>query len=217
MKLFRIVIWAFTLFGAHKLDAAATGRPNIVIIMSDDMGYSDLGCYGGVDAMTPNLDLLANGGVRFTQFYNTARCCPTRASLLTGLYPHQAGVGHMMDDRGTDGYRGNLNRRCVTIAEVLKSAGYRTYMTGKWHLTIESRPERRRLPGNHRKFRLALPRHWCSMVWLTLSVEWGRFNAWTSGRVMSNGNIACRGRCGLRLLSVMDTYFSSVRMERWLR
>ena len=93
MKLFRILIGIFALIGAASLDAASPGRPNIVVIMSDDMGFSDLGCYGGVDASTPNLDRLANGGVRFTQFYNTARCCPTRASLLTGLYPHQAGVG----------------------------------------------------------------------------------------------------------------------------
>ena len=73
--------------------------PNIVVILSDDMGFSDLGCYGG-EIETPNLDALAAGGLRFTQFYNTARCCPTRATLLTGLYPHQAGVGHMMDDQG---------------------------------------------------------------------------------------------------------------------
>ena len=83
-------------------------RPNIVVIMSDDMGFSDLGCYGG-EIRTPNLDQLAAGGLRFTQFYNTARCCPTRASLLTGLYPHQAGVGHMMEDKGFDAYRGDLN------------------------------------------------------------------------------------------------------------
>lgn len=138
MKLSALLIGGFALVSITELYAAAPSRPNIVIIMSDDMGYSDLGCYGGVDAHTPNLDRLANGGVRFTQFYNTARCCPTRASLLTGLYPHQAGIGHMMDDRGTDGYRGNLNRRCVTIAEVLKSAGYRTYMTGKWHVTKDT-------------------------------------------------------------------------------
>jgi arylsulfatase A-like enzyme len=115
-------------------DLAAADRPNIVVILSDDMGYSDLGCYGG-EIATPNLDALAAGGLRFTQFYNTARCCPTRASLLTGLYPHQAGVGHMMEDRGTDGYRGDLRRDCPTIAESLKPAGYRTYAVGKWHVT----------------------------------------------------------------------------------
>jgi arylsulfatase len=116
--------------------AAEPARPNIVVILSDDMGFTDLGCYGG-EIATPNLDALAAGGVRFTQFYNTARCCPTRASLLTGLYPHQAGVGHMMDDKGAafPGYRGNLNSSCRTIAEVLKPAGYRCYATGKWHVT----------------------------------------------------------------------------------
>jgi arylsulfatase len=119
---------------------AARQRPNIVLVMSDDMGYSDLGCYGGEHA-TPNLDGLAAKGVRFTQFYNTARCCPTRASLLTGLYPHQAGIGHMMEDRGFDGYRGVLNRNAVTIAEVLKPAGYRTYMAGKWHVTPMTGPD----------------------------------------------------------------------------
>ena len=85
-------------------------RPNIIVILSDDMGFSDLGCMGG-EIATPNLDALAAGGVRFTQFYNTARCCPTRASLLTGLHPHQAGVGHMTEDKGLPGYRGDLNRR----------------------------------------------------------------------------------------------------------
>jgi arylsulfatase A-like enzyme len=109
-------------------------RPNIVLIMSDDMGFSDLGCYGS-EIHTPNLDGLAAGGLRFTQFHNTARCCPTRASLMTGLYPHQAGIGHMMGDSGYPAYRGDLNDRCVTIAEVLRPAGYRTYMTGKWHVT----------------------------------------------------------------------------------
>jgi arylsulfatase A-like enzyme len=114
-------------------------RPNIIVIMADDMGYSDLGCYGG-EIQTPNLDALAQGGVRFTQFYNTARCCPTRASLLTGLYPHQAGIGHMMNDRGLEGYRGDLNRKSVTIAEALKPAGYRTYGVGKWHVTKQVNP-----------------------------------------------------------------------------
>lgn len=109
-------------------------RPNIILIMSDDMGYSDIGCYGS-EISTPNLDGLASGGLRFTQFYNTSRCCPTRASLMSGLYPHQAGIGHMMEDRGLEGYAGNLSRNAVTIAEVLGTAGYNTYMCGKWHLT----------------------------------------------------------------------------------
>jgi arylsulfatase A-like enzyme len=109
-------------------------HPNIILIMSDDMGFSDLGCYGGEND-TPHLDSLAAGGLRFTQFYNAARCCPTRAALLTGLYPHQAGVGHMVDDRGLDAYRGDLSNHCVTIAEALRPAGYRSYMSGKWHVT----------------------------------------------------------------------------------
>lgn len=114
--------------------ASETPRPNIVLMMADDMGYSDIGCYGG-EIHTPNLDRLAAGGLRFTQFYNTARCCPTRAALLTGLYPHQASVGHMVSDRGHSGYRGFLNDRCVTIAELLGSHGYRTLMAGKWHVS----------------------------------------------------------------------------------
>jgi len=109
-------------------------RPNIVLILNDDMGFSDLGCYGG-EVQTPNLDRLAAGGLRLTNFYNTARCCPSRASLLTGLHPHQANVGHMMGDDGIDGYRGDLSAHSATIAEVLKAAGYATYMSGKWHIT----------------------------------------------------------------------------------
>ena len=114
--------------------AAETRRPNIIVILADDMGFSDVGCYGS-EIATPNLDALAKDGLRFTQFYNTARCCPTRASLLTGLHPHQAGIGHMMEDKKLDGYRGTLNRQCVTIAEALKPAGYRSYAVGKWHVT----------------------------------------------------------------------------------
>ena len=118
----------------HTADASGD-RPNIVIILADDMGFSDIGCYGG-EIRTPNVDALAKGGVRFTHFYNTARCCPTRASLLTGLYPHQTGVGHMVNNpKPFPGYTGDLHPNCVTIAEVLKGAGYRTLMAGKWHVT----------------------------------------------------------------------------------
>jgi arylsulfatase len=114
---------------------AARQRPNIVVIMADDMGFSDIGCYGG-EIQTPHIDSLARRGVRFTQFYNTARCCPTRASLLTGLYPHQTGVGHMVDNpKPFPGYTGDLNRRCLTLAEALRPAGYQTLMSGKWHVT----------------------------------------------------------------------------------
>jgi arylsulfatase len=115
-------------------EQAAAERPNVILIMADDMGYSDIGCYGG-EIATPQLDSLADGGLRFKQFYNGARCCPTRAQLMTGLYAHQTGIGHMMEDYDLPGYRGDLNTACVTIAEVMKSAGYTTLMTGKWHVT----------------------------------------------------------------------------------
>tara|TARA_R110002049_G_scaffold301166_1_gene493056 strand:- start:23044 stop:24705 length:1662 start_codon:yes stop_codon:yes gene_type:complete len=116
-------------------------RPNIILIMSDDMGYSDLAPYGG-EINTPNLMALADGGLKFTQFYNTARCCPTRASLMTGCYPQQTGIGHMTQtpnsasdsDLGVPEYKGILNSNTVTIAEALKNAGYSTMMSGKWHL-----------------------------------------------------------------------------------
>ncbi|HJN89920.1 MAG TPA: sulfatase-like hydrolase/transferase, partial [Verrucomicrobiota bacterium] len=107
--------------------------------MADDMGWSDIGCYGG-EIETPNLNGLAEGGVRFTQFYNTGRCCPTRATLLSGTYAHQAGIGHMMNPRNLPGYKGDLNKNVRTIAEVMKSAGYSTYMAGKWHVTPKIQP-----------------------------------------------------------------------------
>jgi arylsulfatase A-like enzyme len=108
-------------------------RPNIILILADDLGYSDIGCFGS-EIATPNLDRLASNGLRLTQFYTTPRCCPTRAALLTGLYPQQAGIGNMMEDRGIPGYRGELNRNCLTMAEELRRADYHTLMAGKWHL-----------------------------------------------------------------------------------
>jgi len=133
-RLFFWAVWALGGSVALTADAfAQPRRPNIVVVLADDLGYSDLGCYGG-EIRTPNIDALAAGGLRFTQFYNCTRCCPSRASLLTGLYPHQAGIGAMTGDQGQPGYRGSLQPNCVTIAQVLKSAGYRTAMVGKWHV-----------------------------------------------------------------------------------
>jgi arylsulfatase A-like enzyme len=114
----------------------AADRPNFVLIVADDLGYSDLGCYGG-EIATPVLDALADDGVRFSQFYNTARCSPSRASLLTGLHPHQTGVGILTNDDRPVGYLGSLNDRCVTMAEVLGDAGYATFLAGKWHLASD--------------------------------------------------------------------------------
>ncbi|MDR0351952.1 MAG: arylsulfatase [Opitutaceae bacterium] len=108
-------------------------RPNIIVILSDDMGFSDIGCYGG-EIRTPALDKLAARGLRFTQFYNGARCCPSRASLLTGLYAHQAGMGHMIADQNLPGYTGSIRDNCMTIAEMLRPAGYSNYAVGKWHV-----------------------------------------------------------------------------------
>ncbi len=117
--------------------AETTARPNIVLIMADDLGFADLGCYGG-EIETPNLDALAANGVRFTQFKNTGRCCPSRASLMTGCYPHSVGMGWMTAvDEHRPGYRGQLSAKQPTIAELLKAAGYKSYMSGKWHLTVD--------------------------------------------------------------------------------
>ena len=140
-----LVATSSSLLGRCNEDAAATAapRPNIIIVLVDDMGFSDIGCYGG-EIETPNLDRLAANGLRFTQFYNCGRCCPTRASLMTGLHPHQTGIGHMTEPPGqplgiTGAYQGYLNDNCTTLAAVLKSAEYHTLMAGKWHLGMQSK------------------------------------------------------------------------------
>jgi arylsulfatase A-like enzyme len=110
-------------------------KPNVIVILTDDMGYSDIGCFGS-EIRTPNIDRLANNGVSFTHFYNTARCSPSRASLLTGLYPHQAGMGHLATENYKEtGYVDDLSKNAVTLAELFRTAGYATYMTGKWHVS----------------------------------------------------------------------------------
>lgn len=112
-------------------------RPNVVLIVADDLGFSDIGCFGG-EIRTPTLDDLARRGVRATDFYNTARCAPSRASLLTGLHPHQTGVGVLTSNDSPRGYFGSLNDRCVTMAEVLSDSGYATFLAGKWHMSAQT-------------------------------------------------------------------------------
>ncbi len=136
------VFIALFLFSCSNTEAPQSqGRPNVMVILTDDMGFSDIGCFGS-EINTPNIDRLAEDGLKFTQFYNTPRCSPTRASLMTGLYPHQAGMGRLATSVQFQepGYFHDLSKNTVTLAELFKANGYNTYMTGKWHLTHHFKP-----------------------------------------------------------------------------
>jgi len=135
-----LLVFGMVITSCNSNKSRTFAKPNIVLIMADDMGYSDIGCYGG-EVKTPAINNLASQGIRFSNFYNASRCCPTRASLLTGIYPHQTGIGdmtHAVSSNTVSGpYQGFLNNNCVTLAEVLKSGGYYTAATGKWHVGEE--------------------------------------------------------------------------------
>jgi arylsulfatase len=129
--------------------ATVPQKPNILLVVADDLGYSDLGSFGG-EIKTPNLDSLAESGVRLTNFHTAPACSPTRAALITGVDPHIAGLGNMAEllapnQKGEPGYEGHINSKVVTVAEILKDSGYRTYYTGKWHLGMskDSNPQTR--------------------------------------------------------------------------
>ncbi|MCP4511876.1 MAG: sulfatase-like hydrolase/transferase, partial [Fuerstiella sp.] len=128
-----IAILTLRTLGNDATPLKAAKPPNVLMIVADDLGYSDLGCYGG-EIQTPNIDRLATNGLRLTRFYNTGRCCPSRTSILTGHYPHRVGVGHKVADLGQPGYRGRVSPEAPTIAESLAPAGYRAFISGKWHL-----------------------------------------------------------------------------------
>ena len=160
-------VMAVGLLACHAVHSAEASRPNIVLILADDMGYSDLGCYGG-EIDTRNLDSLAAGGVRFTQFYNGARCCPTRASLMTGLYPHAAGMGSMTPTKDVvkgPSYQGYITKNAVTIAEVLHEAGYLTAMAGKWHAGNYNETQ---WPENRGFSKFYGIHHWVDSYWKVL-------------------------------------------------
>lgn len=149
-----IILLFLGLFSCEKAPETKIEKaPNIILILADDLGYSDLGAFGG-EIDTPNLNWLASQGIKFTQFFNTSRCCPTRASLLTGLYNHQAGIGQMTTDTGLDAYRGHITTSAVTLAEVLKNSGYHTGMVGKWHVSntvVQETPEAQLAWLNHQE------------------------------------------------------------------
>ena len=133
----KYIFFPMALCAVNQIASSAATPPNIILIMCDDMGYSDLACYGG-EIHTPNINYLAENGVRFSQFKNTGRSCPSRAALLTGHYQHEAGMGWMTAvDEHRPGYRGQITSSLPTIAEIFRDNGYATYMSGKWHVTVD--------------------------------------------------------------------------------
>ena len=165
-----LLVLAASLLGVPltAANADANSKPNIILILADDLGFSDLGCYGS-EIETPNLDSLANHGVRFTQMYNAARCCPSRASLLTGLYQHQAGVGFMVYADWGKGYEGSLNQSGITLGEALKHAGYTTFTSGKWHVASHRNPPSQSLPENRGFDRSTVVRTHIDSYWKVLA------------------------------------------------
>ena len=164
----RSVVAAILLLATICSDAVSQEQPNIIVILADDLGYSDLGCFGG-EITTPTLDSLAENGLRCTQMYSTARCCPSRASLLTGLYQHQAGVGHMVYRDWGEGYQGSLNEKCLTLGESLKAAGYATFVSGKWHVAAHNDPPAHSLPENRGFDRSTVVRTHIDSYWKVLA------------------------------------------------
>ncbi|MGE8381807.1 MAG: sulfatase-like hydrolase/transferase, partial [Sphingobacterium sp.] len=148
----KITLYIALIFGWAGTVLAQSKKPNIILILADDLGYSDLGAYGS-EIATPNLDRLANEGIRLRQFYNNSICAPTRASLITGQYQHKAGVGYFSNDLGLPAYQGYINAESLTIAEVLRSNGYITATSGKWHVSGKGKS----LPWD-RGFDLVFPR-----------------------------------------------------------
>lgn len=148
----KITLYIALIFGWAGTVLAQSKKPNIILILADDLGYSDLGAYGS-EIETPNLDRLANEGIRLKQFYNNSICAPTRASLITGQYQHKAGVGYFSNDLGLPAYQGYINAESLTIAEVLRSNGYITATSGKWHVSGKGKS----LPWD-RGFDLVFPR-----------------------------------------------------------